>query len=338
MFTLVESREEIALAQRTLESTIRRDFKTQVSKNIGYKGGTQEKASVFTDGIFWHWSSSKRSEKDKIPRFLNWFGIFDQVNDLHITVEINVPIVKRTRQVAGFFARDSNTGSIYLFHSGDIKGGRKGVGKTAFLAWGQQIPVEVADSTGGIRDGILIMPITGLAASRPAVRYIKTVANFKSAVRAGYLRSPSFKRMLRDYENFRSESSGRRKGRRSSEIDYISRHGDVVEALKTWRSSNKLPNRGHIFNNLFIDLGVRARGNVVEVFEVKTSCNRQDCYTAIGQLIVHGASANCIRVIVLPLNERIPGDIMKTLQRMKIKTMRYELDTTSVTILAKARS
>ena len=38
MFSLLESKEEIAKVQRKLEATIRRDFNTQAIKNIGLPG------------------------------------------------------------------------------------------------------------------------------------------------------------------------------------------------------------------------------------------------------------------------------------------------------------
>jgi len=332
MFTLIESREEIAKLQQKLESTIRRDFKKRVVKNIGYPGGTEHNASVYTDGSYWYWSSGRRSSKDKIPRFLNWFGLFDSVNDLQISVEINTPFIGRTRQVAGYFARDSDTGSIYLFHSGRVAGGTKGVGKNAFLAWSQQTPVEIADSVGGVRDGILVMPIAGIAASRSAIRYVNTVANFKRAVRAGELNSRSFQRKEKDLNDFRSESSGRRTGRRSPEIDYLSRHGEVVDALYSWRTSSKMPDRSRIVKNVLIDLGVESRGELVEVFEVKTSSSRSDIYRAIGQLMVHGTAIKCRRVIVLPGTEQIATDQRRALQRLRIEIINFDLDEINATI------
>jgi hypothetical protein len=41
MFSLIESKEEIAKAQRKLEATIRRDSKSKAVKNIGYPGGIE---------------------------------------------------------------------------------------------------------------------------------------------------------------------------------------------------------------------------------------------------------------------------------------------------------
>lgn len=106
MFSLIESKEEIAKAQRKLEAAIRRDFKTKAVKNIGYPGGTTFDAKVFTDGSYWYWSSDHDGEDIPNPRRLNWFGLFRGDADLQISVEINTAYEGRNDQVAGFFARD----------------------------------------------------------------------------------------------------------------------------------------------------------------------------------------------------------------------------------------
>lgn len=117
MFSLIESKEEIVKAQRKLESTIRRDFKIKAVKNIGYPGGTNFDTEVFTDGSYWYWASDHDGENVPNPRRLNWFGLFTDNADLQISVEINTAYSGRNDQVAGFFARDNDTGSIYLLET-----------------------------------------------------------------------------------------------------------------------------------------------------------------------------------------------------------------------------
>ncbi len=333
MFSLIESKEEIAKAQRKLEAAIRRDFKTKAVKNIGYRGGTTFDAKVVTDGSYWYWSSDHDDEDIPNPRRLNWFGLFRGDADLQISVEINTAYEGRNDQVAGFFARDNDTGSIYLLHSGRVGGGTKGVGKAAFLAWSNQRPIDVVDSSGGIREGVLVMPIEGVAASRSAVRYIDTIASFKQAVRAGDLASPEFQHKKKELDDFFAESRGRRKGQRSGEIDYLSRHGEVVDALYSWRSSSVLPKSGRLVKNVLIDMGVAVGSELVEVFEVKTSTARSDVYAAIGQLMVHGTSDKCRRVMVLPQKELIASDLKEALQRLNIELLKFKLDEKAATIV-----
>lgn len=333
MFTLIESKGEIAKVQRKLEATIRRDFRKKATRNIGYPGGTTFDAFVLTDGTYWYWSSDHNNKNVANPRRLNWFGLFKAEGGLQISVEINTAYEGRNDQVAGFFARDNDTGSIYLLHSGRVGGGTKGVGKSAFLAWSDQRPVDVVDSSGGVREGVLVMPIDGIAASRSAVRYVDIIARFKRAVRAGDIETPEFRRKKKELDDFYSEARGRRKGRRSAEIDYLSRHGDVVDALNSWRTSEPLPKGGRVVKSGLIDMGVAVGRNLVEVFEVKTSTARSDVYGAIGQLMVHGTAADCRRVIVLPHKEVIAADLKGALQRLSIELLKFELDEKKATIL-----
>jgi hypothetical protein len=333
MFTLIESKEEIAKVQRKLESTISRDFKKRATKNIGYPGDTTFDAKVVTDGTYWYWSSDHSSKDVANPRRLNWFGLYKAEGDLQISVEINTAYEGRNDQVAGFFARDNDTGSIYLLHSGRVGGGTKGVGKSAFLAWNGQRPIDVVDSSGGVREGVLVMPIDGIAASRSAVRYVDIIARFKLAVRAGDMETPEFRSKKKELDDFYSEARGRRKGRRSAQIDYLSRHGDVVDALNSWRISNRLPKKGRVVKSVLIDMGVAVGSDLVEVFEVKTSTARSDVYGAIGQLMVHGTAADCRRVIVLPHKEAIAADLKEALERLGIELLKFKLDERKATIL-----
>jgi hypothetical protein len=75
-----------------------------------------------------------------------------------------------------------------------------------------------------------------------------------------------------------------------------------------------------------IDMGVAVGRDLVEVFEVKTSTGRSDVYGALGQLMVHGTSTDCRRVIVLPHKEPIASDLKDALQRLCIELLRFKLD------------
>ncbi|MBU7435847.1 hypothetical protein KRI00_01030 [Paraburkholderia fungorum] len=264
---------------------------------------------------------------------MNWFGTFKEDTDLQISVEINVAYQGRNDQVAGFFARDNDTGVIYLVHSGRVGGGKKGVSKSAFLAWSNERLIEVVDNSGGIRDGVLVMPVEGLVASRSAISYVERIARFKRAVRDGEIDSPEFQRTQRQLEDFYAEGRGQRKGRRSSKIDYVSRHGEVVDALHEWRESSPMPKKSRLVKNVLLDLGVAVGRELVEVFEVKTKTARTDVYSAIGQLMVHGTAEECRRVIVLPRSELIANDLSAALQRLNIELLLYEMDRTGAVIL-----
>jgi hypothetical protein len=158
MLTLLESKSEIAAAQRNFKEIILSHLKTSVVKNVGYPGRTEFNRKLFTDGFYWYYGGDHKEAK--IPRHLNWFGRFDQTPSQQITIEINTAYSRPTKQIAGFFAKDHNSGVVYILHSGRVGGGTRGVGKTAFFAWSNQSPVEVVDSSGKVRDGIIFIPIS----------------------------------------------------------------------------------------------------------------------------------------------------------------------------------
>ena len=327
MLSLLESRKEITAAQRALKATMRREFPKTETRNITFRGGSFRDAQVFTNGSYWYHAANRAGEDAANPRFLNEFGFLGP-DSLQITVGISVLHEGRSGRVAGFFARETATGAIFLMHSGRVGGGHPGVGGEAFRAWLGERPREIFDASGSVHFGFIVMSIDGLAATASLIRYVDHIARFKQAIRDGEIdpEDPDFQQKVQALEDFYSEPRGRRKGRRSGKIDFVSRHGDVVDALHTWRKRQRMPARHRIVKNLFIDMGVaNARERLVELYEVKTSAARSDVYSAIGQLMVHGPQS-CRKAIVLPKAEPLVDDLRDALQRHHIGLLRFKLD------------
>lgn len=333
MFTILESKADIARAQATLEATICRSLPRHETRNIGYPGGTTKDATVYTDGAIWYWAEDHIAPN---PRRLNWFGLYASERDLEISVEINTPFAGVNGQIAGFFARDSETRRTYLCHTGRVGGGTKGVHRRAFMAWSNQQPIEALDSAGEHRSGLVVMPIEGSGAVQPAIRYIKLIAAFKQAVRDGLTESQEFKQKVKEFEDFYSEPRGQRTGKRSSTIDYVSRHGEVVDALHAWLTNKGTPHGARLVKNPLIDLGLASRKQLLAVYEVKTSTTRSDLYGAVGQLMVHGAHPTCKRYLVVPNAQPIPVDITEAIRVHGIGVLRFEIDDTGARITSEA--
>ena len=334
MFSLLESKEEIKNSQHILEVTLQREFPHSAVRDIGYPSGRQTDAQICVYGeSYWFWSGDYRGKGT--PRRQNWFGLM-RPGVLGITVEINVAYQSQSKIFAGYFARDSVSKSIYLMHSGKIGGGAKGVGKNAFLASSSPQLIKVIDATGDIRLGVIVMPIEGYAASRSAISYIDTIALFRQEVRNREFDNsePIFERNKQKLKDFYAEARGRRKGKRSGEIDYISRHGDVVEALRKWRDKKGMKETSRLVKDVYIDMGVaNKRNRLLEIYEVKTKATTQDVYCAIGQLLVHGNSKECEKVLVLPITEKISPKFKETLKRLNIDLLWFKLNKVSATIL-----
>ena len=172
-------------------------------------------------------------------------------------------------------------------HTGKVGGGTKGIGKNAFLAWNRNEPIPVFDSASGAqRFGIVIGSLDQDTFVGRIGQFVHQVALFKEFVKQGRHQTLEFRKRVEDFEQFRPEFSGRKPGYTGGAIDYLSYHGDVVSELHRRRSKSKSQTEV-VFNTALIDLGVRDGGIVTEVYEAKTSTERQTLYTAIGQLLVH---------------------------------------------------
>ncbi len=334
MLQYLEAKDDIARAQRKLHASLRKEFSQIAIKDIGYPGGRESAAKVATDGHYWFWSSP--AIEGSTPRRLNWFGVLNEGPGVGITVEVNVPYSGRDDNGSGFFARDSDSGIVYLLHSGRVGGGTKGVGKNSFLTWAQlenQPLLDVVDASGKVRRGLIVMPVEAFASGKAAIHYIDIVRQFKSAVRKGEISTAKFLRQQRKLKEYFSESRGRRTGHRASLIDYISRHGDIVDALHVWRKSRPMPEGSRVVKDVFIDMGVAVGNRLVEVFEVKPRADRSDIYSALGQLFIHGHRVGCRRVIVLPHDKILPPDIEAALKALEIERVRFRLNKKTAAIL-----
>jgi hypothetical protein len=77
------------------------------------------------------------------------------------------------------------------------------------------------------------------------------------------------------------------------------------------------------------------RGIQREIYEVKSSCERQVLNTAIGQIVVHenSPSGRFERFLVLPHYESIPRDVTLAFHRADISLIRFALKGNRVRVL-----
>lgn len=336
MLSLLVERDEIAEAQQALQSVMHDEFPQHVLRNISFRPSVLEDQEVWTRNDHWYRPSVLEGRDTRTPRFMNWFGRGAQApGNLNITVEVNVALERSSGRAEGFFARDDGTGALYLMHSGNVGGGRPGIGGRAFRAWYGKPRESVFADGKCVRFGFVVVPVTAADPTRPARRYVDSIEEFKKAVSEGEIdpQAPDFRRKMQEFDDFYRESRGRRRGSRPGEIDYFSRHGEVVDALHAWRRARPLNRRHRIVKNVFIDLGVaNSRDDLVELYEVKTSSDRQDVYTAIGQLAVHG-SKGCKTFLALPRGRHLPQDLADALQRHRIELLRFRLTRRGARIL-----
>jgi hypothetical protein len=325
MFTLVEATAE----KRKIQQGFRRIFENalapQGERIVGHPGGAA-KVALFSSGAGTLWCGFHRDTESPISRYWNPFGIFEPDHSTQtITAELNIPIDTNNELVAGFFAKDTDSRLIYLMHTGRIGGGRKGIGKSAFLAWSKLRPVPVFQSDGGQRMGIVIGPIKRDVIVERVSKFVDTVSKFKALAASGGLDTPDFRQELEEYERFSPEFSGRKKGHKGGTFDYICYHGDIVNALYRFREANKGTDE-KVLSTQLMDLYVKRRSEISEIYEVKTGAERQALYTALGQLIVHsGGDMTVRRIIVLPKEEKLPHDVAAAISAVNISIWRFTL-------------
>ena len=335
MLSLLVERHDIADAQDALKSTMGEEFPGRQRRNISFRPEVLARQQIWTwDDRYWYRHGVLKGRDVTSPRFLNWFGVLAPGN-LHIIVEVSVVLEWGVGRSAGFFARDDNTGALYLMHSGNVGGGTIGVGGRAFRAWYGKRQVPVIDPKERVRFGFVVVPIGASDPTRSARSYVDSIEAFKAAVAAEEVdvEDRDFRDRMREFDEYYKEPRGRRTGYRPGKIDYLSRHGEVVDALHAWRNARRLTRHQRIVKNVFIDLGVSDRANsLVEVYEIKTSSERSDVYTAIGQLMVHGSN-NCKKFLLLPRGRELPTDLADALQRNKIELLQFRLNNRGAKIL-----
>ncbi len=326
MFLLIESTSEKRKLQQKFRWIFQKRLKPQGKRTIGYPGGHTEE-SMFADGTGGIWYSFSHLTETAVKKYWNPFDIFDPNRSVQtIVVELNIPIDTNGQQVAGFFARNIESGLSYLMHTGRVGGGRPGIGKSAFLAWSKLKPMSVLQGDGQERFGIVIGAMEENEIVERVSSFVSKVSKFKELVAAGDLDTPDFRRQVEEFERYSPEFSGRKKGDKGRVSDYISYHGDIVDALYKKRHINKREDET-IINSSLIDLCVKRRGQIIEVYEVKTNAERQTLYTACGQLIIHSGGDESVRkVMVLPKEEKLPDDVEAVLKAIKINIWRFTLN------------
>ena len=209
-------------------------------------------------------------------------------------------------------------------HDGGVGGGRKGVGQTAFLVWSKAKLVDVVGEGGKIRRGIAVAKLDHSDVPERLWRFVKVVDKFKEAVKSGNLDLEAFRRKVEEFDRYKEEFSGTKKGINGGDFEYLTYHGDIVQKLYDERCKSAEPDE-QALNSGTIDLFVKKGEMVTEVYEVKTGLGRQVLYTAIGQLVTHAAPSNgaASMFLVVPEDEGIPDDFELAIKSLGIQIRKF---------------
>jgi len=114
--------------------------------------------------------------------------------------------------------------------------------------------VPVADADGDVRLGIIVARIDANDTASDIARFVERTIEFKAAVKRGETNTPEARAAQRRFGDYFDEFSGKKRRRRVKEIEYISRHGDIVRALRKWRQRT-LGADEKLVKDAYVDLG-----------------------------------------------------------------------------------
>ncbi|HHF2997992.1 TPA: HNH endonuclease [Vibrio diabolicus] len=221
---LLEKKKDIRGSQKYLEERLSSKLNRNLTCTIGFPSGSWETDVSYNQKIWFH--TYRIDEEGASKRYWNGFGVAKELNDVrsnNIVVEINIPIVGINRRVSGAFATD-NEGKTYLLHRGRIGGGRKGIGKSAFLDWADRKLNDV-ESSEAVEQYLVVCCLDDKLFDSNLYEFIKDIYNFKKYAVSldvddiSLLGTESIENLLNNYES----SEGVPKYTRSELIKEITR-------------------------------------------------------------------------------------------------------------------
>jgi len=306
--TVLHNSEEISEAQSRFVALMTAGASPVGSRPLGWQGGQANRE------VHWHpvlnvWVCFDDAAAGN--RYWNAFGLGnprDVSGTLSIVVEINSPLSGINRRVAGAFARDSDD-ELYLVHRGKLGGGRKGIGKTAFMATYHGAVFTIAD--GGLTSNAIVLGRLGQPDFQASVAsFVSQVDRFKCGPRVPHVRDAVPLKFSPEF------SSTKRMGSRG-QIEAQCRHGIIVNSLQSL-----LDSKGYFAGNTQqVDLRIPIDDKRVALFEVKPTADAYSVYTAIGQLYYHSKSGKDVRIAVLP--STCESGMLRVIRKLGIRVLLY---------------
>ena len=192
MLRLVVDKTETIQCQNLMAENLQRHLSGTKDYILGFPSGNVECELSF-DNKLW-FTSFEIDEEDTSPRYWNSFGLTDDLNERksnNIVVEINIPTNGLNRRVSGLFAKDDKKNEIYLLHRGRIGGGRKGIGKSAFVNW-LATPFTDVVNDDEIEKAILIGCISKKTFPKKLFGFVQSIKHFKAFATSGDATEASF--------------------------------------------------------------------------------------------------------------------------------------------------
>lgn len=336
MLKLLENEDEVAEAQGRFEKLIQKEATSAKRILIGFPSGSMEAETYWMEELGL-WCAFEHAGN----RYWNALGLANPfvVKTPPPDVEINPPLSGVNRRIAGGFATDER-GRTYLIHRGKIGGGKKGVGKNAFLRWytGESESKAGEQSLYGgelieMMDGDDVTPVIVIGwLEEPRLldrlaQFVLCASEFRKLASAQQIRgkrkTPAVEAGPADdlRELLSEEFAGTKQYTQKRNVVAQCDHGLVVnELLRLLREEGHVARRD-LLRDAYILKGER----VSHLFEVKTSSNTTSLYAAVGQLLWHGGGGRANRLVcVLPRG--IEAKAEQRLKTLNISVVEYDWD------------
>jgi hypothetical protein len=309
---------EIAAAHTTIVSNLRRGC-VQYRRVLGWPGGNLECDLDWNSRARFWFSANPFPDNH---RWLTFFGGDDPADRrmLGIIFEANFPKGTIDRRCAGVFVRDDSDGSTYFAHSGKIGGGRKGIGKSAFLSQYRSCREEVTWSKHDRSEVIVIGRIDSEHLPAQVASFMHEVQRFKAGVSGKGNAANEPPAPLLPPQEFTPEFSGQRQPYQfASTIESRCDHGAIVNTLARVLEESGLVIGNDASRDLYVSNG---HGRMKILFEAKTAVTTSTIYQAIGQLIYHSSAEKPPPKLVMVLPEAPDGRTRGVLEKLGIAVLR----------------
>jgi hypothetical protein len=289
----------------------------ELRRTVGFRGGNVR------GPVYWHederfWHLMDDSETD---RFWCCYGAEDptSTNSLNITVEINPPRESFNRRLRGAFVKEPG-GQVFLAHSGGVGGGRKGIGRSAFLPfYGGKNRITVLWPDGGRSEMILVGALGSRSLRQQVGAFVHEVHRFKAQVDVGKAPTSSLSRTADDA--FDPEFERRRGGYAPrSAVESACNGGLIVGCLREALERIGLTALKDRHRDLYVS---DRSGRVKYLFAVSTGMTAADLYAGVGRLMIHGSRQADPPLQVLVLPRGVNPTVKPLLKRLGIRLVEY---------------
>lgn len=318
MFTAVDNAKEITTLQKRLEQAIKRKKPEIIRAIVGSPGGAFETNFLYVQE-FDFWAVFDESDN----RYWNAFGVGKPIagKNNSITCEINLPYEGINRRIAGLFAKEGE--EVLLLHRGKIGGGKKGIGKELFWDHFRDDPFKILD--GKINNNLaLIGSLDSPHFVQQVSRFVHEVSRIKklTGITADLQDTEDEEIEVSEFDfDFKAEGYGKKRYSRRDEIEAVSNHGIIINAL-----AQTLEGKGlSVGNDRRRDLYTVSDNQIDRIFEAKTDLSTSSIYSAVGQLMMYSAEKGLDgnqKILVLP--QKLQASTEKVIGKLGLDILYYD--------------